>query len=145
MNYEQIGDEERFAIAAMRGQYVGVAEIARRLHRHRSTIYRELKRNASVHDGNYRASHACQKASGRQKRSKRNMRYRPPTFRRVERLIRKGLSPEQAIGRLKLQGTPTMSHETVYKWIWKDKLKGGGLWRHLRAAGKTAAQTLWRL
>ena len=51
-----------------------------------------------MHDGNYRASHACQKASGRQKRSKRNMRYGTASFRPVERLIRMDLSPEQAVG-----------------------------------------------
>ena len=30
----------------------------------------ELKRNASAHDGNYRASHSVQKASGRKSRSR---------------------------------------------------------------------------
>lgn len=94
VNYEHIDTEERYAIAAMRGQYIKVAEIAMRLGRHRSTIYRELKRNASVHDCNYRASYSCQKASGRQKRLKRNMRYGTVDFICVERMIRKELSPE---------------------------------------------------
>jgi IS30 family transposase len=136
VNYEHIDIEERYAIAAMRGQYIKVAEIARRLGRHRSTIYRELERNASVHDGNYRASHAVQKASGRQKRSKRNMRYRTPQFSRIERLIRKKLSPEQVVGRFVLEGKPVMSHETIYKWIWQDKNAGGSLWQYLRGAHK---------
>lgn len=136
VNYEHIEKEERYAIAAMRGQYIKVSEIAKRLGRHRSTIYRELKRNASVHDGNYRASHACQKASGRQKRSKRNMRYKAEDFRLVERLIRFELSPEQAVGRLHMEGSPAMSHETLYKWIWNDKKAGGTLWQHLRGARK---------
>ena len=56
VNYQHIEKEERYAIAAMRGQYIKVSEIAKRLGRHRSTVYRELKRNASMHDGNYRAS-----------------------------------------------------------------------------------------
>lgn len=136
VNYEHINTEERYAIAAMRGQYIKVAEIARRLGRHRSSIYRELERNASVHDGNYRASHACQKASGRQTRSKRNMRYGPIDFIRVERMIRYELSPEQVAERLQLEGSSTMSHETVYKWIWLDKERGGNLWQNLRGARK---------
>jgi IS30 family transposase len=61
---EHIDAEERYAIASRRSQHIKVAEIARCLGRHRSTIYRELKRNASTHDGNDRASHSSQKASG---------------------------------------------------------------------------------
>ena len=136
VNFEHLQKEERYSIAAMRGQNVRIDEIARRLGRHRSTIYRELKRNASVHDGFYRASHAVQKASGRQKRSKRNMRYARTQFRVVEALIRMDLSPEQVAGRLALEGTPVMSHETIYKWIWQDKFAGGTLWKHLRGAKK---------
>ena len=55
MAYQQLVTEERHKIAAMRSLYLGVGQIARRLGRHRSTLYRELKRNASAHDGNYRA------------------------------------------------------------------------------------------
>ena len=136
MKYEHIQPEERHAIAAMRGAYVKVPEIARRLGRHPSTIYRELKRNASVHDGNYRATHAVWKASGRQKRSRRNMRFGAVDFAEAECLIRLGLSPEQVVGRLRMEGRDTMSHETIYKWIWADKKRGGHLWRHLRGACK---------
>lgn len=136
VKYEQLKTEERYSIAAQRGAYINVSQIACNLGRHRSTIYRELKRNASAHDGNYRATHACQKASGRQKRSKRNMRFKADDFQVVERLVRKDLSPEQVTGRLALEGTPVMSHETIYKWIWQDKSAGGSLWKHLRCANK---------
>ena len=54
------------------------------LERHRSTLYREVKRNQSVHDGCYRASHAVEKASGRERRSRRNWRYGPAEFVPIE-------------------------------------------------------------
>ena len=81
MTDEHIDAEERYAIASRRSQHIKVAEIARCLGRHRSTIYRELKRNASAHDGNDRASHSSQKASGtlwqqrREARKQRRKRY----------------------------------------------------------------------
>ena len=45
---ENVSSEERHSIAAQRGTYIKVAGIASNLNRHRSTIYRELKRNAST-------------------------------------------------------------------------------------------------
>lgn len=64
------------------------------------------------------------------------MRYKSSDFEVVEGLIRMDLSPEQVTGRLKLEGTAVMSHETIYKWILKDKVEGGTLWHHLRGSRK---------
>ena len=136
MVYQQLSTEERHKIAAMRGLYIGVPEIARRLGRHPSTLYREIKRNASAHDRNYRASHSAQKASGRKSRSRRKPRFGADHFLPVEGLIRLNLSPEQIVGRMRMEGKKVMSHETIYRWIWKDKAAGGGLWFYLRGARK---------
>ena len=136
VKYAHITTAERQQIALMRGMCIKVAGIALKLGRHPSTIYRELKRNASKHDGNYRFDHAIGKASGRQKRSRRNMRYGEAEFRPVEAMIRLDLSPEQVVGRRCREALPVMSHETIYKWIWMDKILGGNLWEHLRGARK---------
>jgi IS30 family transposase len=135
VKYHRLSTEERHEIAALR-QQVGMVELAKHLGRHRSTLYREVKRNQSVHDGRYRASHAVEKASGRQQRSRRNQRYGPTEFAPVETLIRQRFSPEQIVGRCQLEGQPVMSHETIYQWIWRDKRCGGSLWSHLRGARK---------
>jgi IS30 family transposase len=95
-----------------------------------------VKRNQSVHDGRYRASHAVEKASGRQRRSCRNLQYGTTEFRPIEALIRKGFSPAQIVGRRKVEGQQVMSHETIYRWIWAEKRCGGTLWSHLRGARK---------
>ena len=136
VKYHQLSTEERYEIAAMRRQSLRVAEMAEHLGRHRSTLYREVKRNRSAHDGYYRATHSVEKASGRKRRSRRNLRYGPAEFASIEAMIREGLSPEQIVGRSKHEGQPVMSHETIYRWIWTDKRCGGTLWLHLRGARK---------
>lgn len=113
-----------------------MAEIARQLGRHRSTVYREVWRNRSAHDDGYRAMHSVWKASGRKSRSRRKMQFGPEEFAPIEVLVRGELSPEQIVGRRRLEGLAVMSHETIYKWIWADKRRGGSLWKHLRGAQK---------
>jgi len=136
MKYHQLSTEERYEIGAMRGQQVGMAAMAHHLGRHRSTLYREVKRNQSAHDGCYRPSHAVEKASGRKRRSRRNWRYGAAEFAPIEAMIREELSPEQIVGRSQREGQRVMSHETIYRWIWRDKRCGGTLWQHLRGARK---------
>ena len=136
VKYHQLSAEERYAIAALRQQKMGVTKMAEQLGRHRSTLYREVKRNHSVHDGRYRANQAVEKASGRKRRSRRNWLYGPAEFGPIEALIRARFSPEQIVGRRTLEGEAVMSHETIYRWIWTDKRGGGTLWQNLRGARK---------
>jgi IS30 family transposase len=51
-------------------------------------------------------------------------------------MLREDFSPEQIVGRLRIEGVRVMSHETIYLHIWADKARGGTLWRHLRGARK---------
>ena len=136
MSYLQLSDEERYKIGAMKSAGTSPAEIAVELKRHRSTIYREIRRNSATYDGYYRAQTACERTRGRRCRSRRNRRYGTEQFAPVEVMLRNDFSPEQIVGRLKLEGVLAMSHETIYGWIWADKAKGGLLWRHLRGARK---------
>ena len=136
VKYHQLSTEERHEIAAMRRQGLRMAVMAKHLGRHPSTLYREVKRNQSAHDGRYRASHAVEKASGRKQRARRNWRYGPTEFEPVEALLRRRFSPEQIVGRRHLEGQAVMSHETIYRWIWADKRGGGTLWKNLRGARK---------
>jgi IS30 family transposase len=45
-------------------------------------------------------------------------------------------SPEQIAGRLKRDGLLCISHESIYRHIWRDKRRGGTRYKLLRQAGK---------
>ena len=136
MSYRQLTSEERYILSALRKQGLNQAEIARHLGRHRSTICRELERNSSRYDHHYRPSRAVEKTSGRRSRSRRNQRFTNEQLRLVDELICQQWSPEQVSGHLRKKGLLSISHETIYRYIWDDLKQGGSLYTHLRGARK---------
>ena len=51
----------------------------------------------------------------------------------VEQIIRQQQwSPEQIVGRLRLEGIPIVGKTTLYTLLHKDKESGGDLYRHTR-------------
>jgi IS30 family transposase len=136
MAYHQITSEERYIIAALRQAHWNLSEIARHLGRDRSTICREVRRNAARHDGAYRAHGAIERTSARRSYSRRNLRFSAEDLALVEELLQKKWSPEQIAGRLRREGRLSISHETIYRYIWNDKEHGGQLYRYLRQATK---------
>ena len=57
------------------------------------------------------------------------LRGRKPVFTKemkdtVISLLEEGYSPEQIKGRSNVEGFAMVSHETMYRWIWEDKLSG---------------------
>jgi IS30 family transposase len=136
MTYRQLCPEERYMLAALRRQGLSQSAIARSLGRHRSTICRELGRNSTRSDGRYRASTAQERTNGRRSRSRRNSRFSPADFALVEELLCRQWSPEQVAGYLRRAGRFLISHETIYRHVWRDKREGGLLYTHLRGARK---------
>lgn len=135
MNYRQLTPEERYLISHLRKQGFTKAQIAVQTGLHRSTIGREFARNENRH-GCYRPSKAQEKTNGRRKRSRRNSHFSAPDWGLVSQYICKQWSPEQVSGWLAKQGLLSISHETIYRYIWADKARGGTLWTHLRGARK---------
>lgn len=136
MTYRQITSEQRYMLAALRMQGLRASEIARELGCHRSTIGRELKRNCTPWDGRYRAAKAQEFANGRRSRSRRNQHFGPQELQKVDELLLEHWSPEQISGRLAREASLSISHETIYRHVWRDKKAGGELYTHLRCAQK---------
>ena len=111
-------------------------EIGRRLGRSASTISREIARNRYPTDGSYKSWHAQRMYQGRRRRARQGSRIEDLEWMEVEALIRQDYSPEQVSGRLRLEGGLRISHETIYRHIWRDKQAGGTLYQHLRGARK---------
>jgi len=123
-------------LAALRRQGLNKSQIACALGRHRSTVGREVRRNSTRADGRYRASTAQERTNGRRSRSRRNRRFSAEDFARVDELLRRQWSPEQVAGHLRRLGLLRISHETIYRHVWRDKKEGGLLYTHLRGARK---------
>ena len=54
----------------------------------------------------------------------------------VEACLRQQWSPEQAAGWLRRKARLSISHETIYRHIWRDRKRGGRLYLHLRCSPK---------
>ena len=125
LTYHQITAAERYALGLLRQRGLAAAAIARLLGRHRSTIGREVRRNGTPRDGCYRPQLAEWYACGRRSYSRRNRQFTPADWAQIQELLREDWSPEQAAGWLHRFQLLTISHETIYRYIWADKHAGG--------------------
>jgi len=66
MTYHQLTQEERYLISSGVRLKCSQRELAKLLGRSPSTLSRELRRNATVHDGLYRAAKASHRSHARQ-------------------------------------------------------------------------------
>lgn len=138
MSYNHLTMNERNVIYRMQWQGYSDAEIARCLGRHRSTIGRECKRNRSCR-GSYDAGTAQALANSKRRAHLR----RPKTGHRrlmayVTQRLEAEWSPEQIAGRLSSCGSAalTISHTTIYRWIWSDPQRAARFRPFLRIAQK---------
>ena len=132
MSYRQLTQEQRYQIWACLRMGMKRSEIAKEIGVHRSTVTRELRRNESGR-WKYNPSRAVRMARERHK-YKRKHRIDGATWVVVEKLLRLGWSPEQISHRLELEsgGIRKVSHETIYRHVYRDKREGGGLHGYLR-------------
>jgi IS30 family transposase len=136
MGYHQLTQDERYSIARMRARGHSRREIAHSLGRSPSTIGRELWRNRSVHDGFYRPSKAQSKAMARRSRTRKKSQFRPQEWAKILAQLKRYWSPKQIQGRRRRLRRKPISHETIYRYVRQNRLRGGDLWRSLRHMSK---------
>jgi transposase, IS30 family len=101
-----------------------------------TTINQEIRRNTGKRG--YRNDQADKRAINRRAAASSTPKKMTPD---VIKLVLDFLndtqaSPEQIAGRLSRNHQTDISHETIYKLIWKDKREGGTLYLHLRHRAK---------
>lgn len=125
--YSHLSQVERYQIAALRQAGLTNAHIARALKRSKSTIGREIKRNGSPVFSCYRAPMACERAALRAPNSRNAKSVCPQRLALALDNVRSAQwSPAQSAA------NSGISHETLYRSIYADKVRGGDLWTHLR-------------
>jgi len=133
---EHLTLEERYKISVLLEFKTPKKEIAEQLGRNRSTVYRELKRNADKRSGKYNAELAQRKAVKRHKQKVKHEVFTDVMEDFICSRLKEHLSPEQIKGRADLENIPCVSHERIYQFVWQDKKEGGKLYLHLRTRGK---------
>ena len=124
MNYKHLSQIERYQIYSLMKAQHSITEIAQLLGRHKSTISRELRRNAGFRG--YRPKQACELAHSRSESSRNARTIAPWVKEQAKTLLALQWSPEQIAGKLPI------SHETLYQHVYAEKKLGGGLWKNLR-------------
>ena len=141
MSYTHLTQKQRYFIYHMRMAGWSAARIGLAIGRHRSTVSRELQRNASCW-GHYLDDQAQRQADARRRASRR----RPCTgdealMAHVEAKLKAKWSPQQIAGRLgvappKALAGRSISPTTIYRWIWACPERTKRLREHLRVAWK---------
>jgi IS30 family transposase len=133
MSNQHLTYGERSTIAILKRKNRSITHIAATLDRSAPTISREITRNSNP-DGSYSAASAKKRATTRAAAAScRASRIAADCWEYVEkRLTEDQWSPEQIAGRMRRDGLRPISHEGIYRYILRDKAKGGSLHTHLR-------------
>lgn len=134
MKYHRLTKEERYQIYALKKEGLSQSAIARNIGKDKSTISRELRRNKG--QKGYRPKQAHTFAEQRESSKPKHQRLGEKQIKYIEEKIKLKWSPEQISGKMKIKGMESVSHETIYRYLQRDKKAGGTLYKHLRHKSK---------
>jgi len=138
--YKQLDLNSRHQIKALLDAGHSQTKIAEIIGVHKSTISRELSRNAPTrgcHANKYRPETAQRKTNQRHRNKRKHCRFTEDlTEDAIQWLEEEKLSPELISGRWAVRGIDGVSHEAIYQWIWRGKANKdpatAELYKHLR-------------
>lgn len=124
--YKHMSLEERDRVAEMKSFGHTVTEIAEALGRSKSTLSRELRRNATPAYKVYLSHRAHERAVTRKQEAGSRPRLKnEQVVTYVRKKLEQGLSPELIAGRIGLEHSRlSISHEAIYQYIYHPKTEG---------------------
>lgn len=151
--YRRVALRDRIQIQACIQSGLGVSEIAKNLKFHKTTIYRELKRNKRVDDANYMAIEADLESKNKFKACKRSYKIQGVLLEFTLKRLRQGWTPEQIIRRLRREKSKYhVSYQTIYRLVQRLSIRKTHLrfgykqrgWGRLNQR-KWSRQSRWKL
>ena len=136
MRNKQLTLKERYHIWTSLKSGFSQKDIAASIGVHPSTICREIQRNKDTLTQEYHYAFADSKSTTRQQEKTKYtvMTSKIKTY--IKSKLKEDWSPEQIAGRMKIDNGLTICHETIYRYIYYNKLRGGRLYKHLRHKNK---------
>lgn len=137
-SYKHLTLEQRYSIEKLLNKRFSIKKISSILNVSKSTVYREISRN-KYYKGNYIHSLAHTKYRKRLKNKGIIPKLESDIILRdtvISSLANCKWSPEEISGRLKLESNIDISFNSIYRYIAKDRKKGGKLYCDLRHPNK---------
>jgi len=136
MKYKQLTLKERYHISTLLKKGWSQKEIAQSIGVNPSTICREIQRNRDQVDRVYSYEFAHSTAVHRQYNKVKYTVITSKIKTYIKSKLKEDWSPEQISGRMKRDKGLSVCHETIYRYIYYNKLRGGRLYKHLRHKNK---------
>ena len=136
MRKKQLTLKERYHIWTSLKSGSSQKEIAASIGVHPSTICREIQRNQDSATQEYHYAFADTKATTRQQTKVKYTVITSKIKTYIKLKLKEDWSPEQIAGRMKLDIGLGICHETIYRYIYYNKYRGGRLYKYLRHKNK---------
>lgn len=131
--YRRVTYEDRIKIEAFIASGLNIGQIAKKLSFHKATIGREINRNRSR--DRYLAITAHRRSLVRYQCCRKLSKFTPQLKRLIVSKLKKGWSPEQIAGRLRLERGRALSHQTIYNWLIRHPSLGANRLRRFSKRG----------